>query len=105
MGLEGIVSKRKDGRYESGRTSVWTKSPCKLRETFAVAGWARPPARAVTPSPQPSPQVGRGSAPSPLRQCVSNSQVRKSLRRSPGDVHLGGAVVGIGGQLSCRRRG
>ena len=40
MGLEGIVSKRKDGRYESGRTNLWTKSPCKVRDTFAVAGWA-----------------------------------------------------------------
>jgi bifunctional non-homologous end joining protein LigD len=40
MGLEGIISKRKDGRYESGRTNLWTKSPCKVRETFAVAGWA-----------------------------------------------------------------
>jgi bifunctional non-homologous end joining protein LigD len=40
MGLEGIISKRKNGRYESGRTDAWTKSPCKLRDTFAVAGWA-----------------------------------------------------------------
>jgi bifunctional non-homologous end joining protein LigD len=40
MGLEGIISKRKDGRYESGGTDLWTKSPCKVRDTFAVAGWA-----------------------------------------------------------------
>ena len=40
MGLEGIASKRKDGRYESGRTNLWTKSPCKLRDTFAIIGWA-----------------------------------------------------------------
>jgi bifunctional non-homologous end joining protein LigD len=40
MGFEGIVSQRKDGRYESGRTSLWTKSPCKVRETFAIAGLA-----------------------------------------------------------------
>jgi bifunctional non-homologous end joining protein LigD len=40
MGLEGIVSKRKDGRYVSGRTDLWVKAPCKRRDTFAVIGWA-----------------------------------------------------------------
>jgi bifunctional non-homologous end joining protein LigD len=41
MGLEGIVSKRKDGRYRSGRVDTWIKAPCKLRDTFAVVGWAQ----------------------------------------------------------------
>jgi bifunctional non-homologous end joining protein LigD len=39
-GLEGIVSKRKDGRYSSGRTDLWVKAPCKRRDTFVVIGWA-----------------------------------------------------------------
>jgi ATP-dependent DNA ligase len=34
IGLEGIVSKRKDGRYASGRTDLWVKAPCKRRDTF-----------------------------------------------------------------------
>jgi bifunctional non-homologous end joining protein LigD len=38
--LEGVVSKRVDGKYESGRTKVWMKTTCRLRETFVVAGWA-----------------------------------------------------------------
>jgi bifunctional non-homologous end joining protein LigD len=40
MEIEGIVSKRVDGRYQSGRTDVWRKSTCRHRETFVVAGWA-----------------------------------------------------------------
>jgi bifunctional non-homologous end joining protein LigD len=38
--LEGIVSKRADGRYRSGRTDNWIKSTCRHRDTFAVVGWA-----------------------------------------------------------------
>jgi bifunctional non-homologous end joining protein LigD len=40
IGLEGIVSKRRDGRYQSGRTDNWVKVPCKRRDTFVVIGWA-----------------------------------------------------------------
>jgi bifunctional non-homologous end joining protein LigD len=38
--LEGIVSKRKDAPYASGRSSYWIKKPCRKRDTFIVAGWA-----------------------------------------------------------------
>jgi bifunctional non-homologous end joining protein LigD len=38
--LEGVVSKRKDGRYHSGRSHEWFKATCRHRDTFAVAGWA-----------------------------------------------------------------
>ncbi len=41
MELEGIVSKRSDGTYQSGRTDLWAKTTCRHRETFFVAGWAR----------------------------------------------------------------
>ena len=40
MQLEGIVSKKKDGRYRSGRNETWVKATCRHRETFVVAGWA-----------------------------------------------------------------
>src|SRR4051812_25404528 len=40
FGLEGVVSKRVDGKYESGRTGAWKKTTCRLRDTFVVAGWA-----------------------------------------------------------------
>jgi bifunctional non-homologous end joining protein LigD len=40
LNLEGVVSKRKDSRYVSGRSDAWVKVPCRRRETFAVVGWA-----------------------------------------------------------------
>ena len=41
MELEGIVSKRVDGKYNSGRTDLWAKTTCRIRETFFAVGWAR----------------------------------------------------------------
>ena len=38
--LEGLVSKRKDAPYRSGRSPDWTKRTCRQRETFVVAGIA-----------------------------------------------------------------
>jgi bifunctional non-homologous end joining protein LigD len=38
--IEGIVSKRKDQPYRSGRTDNWHKATCRHRDTFFVAGWA-----------------------------------------------------------------
>lgn len=40
LGLEGIVSKRIDTRYRSGRSPEWTKRTCRMRDTFVVAGIA-----------------------------------------------------------------
>jgi len=40
LGLEGIVSKRVDASYRSGRSPVWTKITCRMRDTFVVAGIA-----------------------------------------------------------------
>lgn len=40
-GLEGIVSKRADGRYEPDRRS-WLKTKCLNREEFVVVGWSDP---------------------------------------------------------------
>jgi len=38
---EGIISKRADSPYRSGRTNDWIKVPCQYRETLYVAGYAR----------------------------------------------------------------
>ncbi|MCU0272590.1 MAG: non-homologous end-joining DNA ligase [Acidimicrobiales bacterium] len=39
-GLEGVVAKRSDGRYEPGRRSrSWIKAPFELRQEFVVGGW------------------------------------------------------------------
>lgn len=40
MGLEGIVSKRADAPYRSGRSRNWIKSKCLLRQEFVVGGFA-----------------------------------------------------------------
>ena len=39
--MEGIVSKRINGRYEPDRRS-WLKTKCLNREEFVVVGWSDP---------------------------------------------------------------
>jgi bifunctional non-homologous end joining protein LigD len=40
QGLEGVVAKRLDSRYEPGRRSgAWRKLPNRLREQLAIGGW------------------------------------------------------------------
>ncbi len=41
LGLEGVVSKRTDAPYVSGRTETWVKSKCRGRDEFVVGGWDR----------------------------------------------------------------
>ena len=40
-GLEGIVSKRVNGKYEPDRRT-WLKTKCLNREEFVVVGWSDP---------------------------------------------------------------
>jgi bifunctional non-homologous end joining protein LigD len=39
-GLEGIVSKRLDASYSSGRGDAWTKSKCRPGHEVVIGGWA-----------------------------------------------------------------
>ncbi|WP_200840685.1 non-homologous end-joining DNA ligase, partial [Geminicoccus flavidas] len=39
LSLEGIVSKRRDAPYRSGRSGDWIKSKCSDRQEFVIAGW------------------------------------------------------------------
>ncbi len=39
-GYEGVVSKRADGRYRSGRSGNWVKAKCTQRQEFVIAGWS-----------------------------------------------------------------
>lgn len=41
-GLEGIVSKRRDARYRSGRTDAWLKTKCHREQEFVVGGFTEP---------------------------------------------------------------
>lgn len=42
LGLEGVVSKRLDGRYVAGRHRDWLKIKCTRRQEFVVVGWSDP---------------------------------------------------------------
>jgi bifunctional non-homologous end joining protein LigD len=39
LGLEGVVSKRGDKPYRSGRTGDWVKTKCILTDEFVIAGY------------------------------------------------------------------
>jgi bifunctional non-homologous end joining protein LigD len=39
MGLEGIISKRRDWPYRSGRVKDWLKSKCTSRQEFVITGY------------------------------------------------------------------
>jgi bifunctional non-homologous end joining protein LigD len=41
MGLEGIVSKRKDLGYRSGRNDSWLKAKCQKSQEFVILGYVR----------------------------------------------------------------
>jgi bifunctional non-homologous end joining protein LigD len=45
LGLEGIVSKRRDSRYVPGRSETWVKSKCRLAQEFVIGGWTQEPGR------------------------------------------------------------
>ena len=37
--LEGIISKRSDASYGSGRTQTWLKTKCGMEQEFVIIGW------------------------------------------------------------------
>jgi bifunctional non-homologous end joining protein LigD len=41
-GLEGVVSKRADAPYTSGRVRTWVKTKCKRRQELVVGGFSAP---------------------------------------------------------------
>ena len=40
LSLEGIVSKRTDARYSSGRTDSWRKAKCRAGHEVVIGGWS-----------------------------------------------------------------
>ncbi|MFM0071197.1 DNA ligase D [Paraburkholderia sediminicola] len=42
MALEGIIGKRRDSGYTSGRSSAWIKLKCRRRQEFVVGGYSEP---------------------------------------------------------------
>jgi bifunctional non-homologous end joining protein LigD len=41
LSLEGIVSKKADAPYRSGRTDTWAKSKCRGGHEVVIGGWAK----------------------------------------------------------------
>ena len=41
LGLEGIVSKRRDSRYVAGRSDQWVKALCKGGQEFVIGGYVQ----------------------------------------------------------------
>jgi bifunctional non-homologous end joining protein LigD len=41
MNLEGIISKRMDSPYRSGRVGEWTKAKCRAGHEVVIGGWTR----------------------------------------------------------------
>ncbi len=39
MGLEGVISKRADSPYRSGRSDDWTKAKCRGGQEIVIGGW------------------------------------------------------------------
>ena len=39
LALEGIISKRRDALYHSGRTESWTKAKCRAGHEVVIGGW------------------------------------------------------------------
>ncbi|WP_213778357.1 DNA ligase D [Caballeronia sp. dw_276] len=42
MALEGIIGKRRDSVYTSGRSNSWIKLKCRRRQEFVVGGYSEP---------------------------------------------------------------
>ena len=42
LGMEGIVSKRQDSRYEQRRSGNWLKVKCVKRQEFVIGGYSEP---------------------------------------------------------------
>ncbi|MEW9580497.1 DNA ligase D [Paraburkholderia sp. DGU8] len=42
MALEGIIGKRRDSAYVSGRSQTWIKLKCRRRQEFVIGGYSEP---------------------------------------------------------------
>ncbi|MGF6782226.1 bifunctional non-homologous end joining protein LigD [Paraburkholderia sp. GAS334] len=42
MALEGIIGKRRDSLYTSGRSAAWIKLKCRRRQEFVIGGYSEP---------------------------------------------------------------
>jgi bifunctional non-homologous end joining protein LigD len=41
LGLEGVVSKRRDSRYAAGKRETWVKAKCRPGQEVVIGGWSQ----------------------------------------------------------------
>ena len=76
MQLEGVVSKRLDAPYRSGRSDTWLKSKCRGGQEVVIAGWT-------------------GDAAKPFRSLIAG------VRRDGRLVHVGRIGTGYGAKVAA----
>jgi len=89
LGLEGVVSKVRDGPYPQGRTNDWVKKTCVHRETLTIAGSRSTRGNRGSPRPQDHPyrhgcllRIGRAAGQSGLAwQAGRRGRVEGARRR------------------------
>ncbi len=81
FGLEGVVAKRRDQPYRSGRRPEWVKIKCARRDWFVIVGYE--------PSTAPGGGIGR---------------LLLAARKSDGFVYVGGCGTGWNQQESAALR-
>ena len=90
LGLEGIIAKRRQARYQAGRSGDWIKLKCSQRQAFVIGGFTDPQGQ----------RTGLGA----LLLGVHDAQ---GALRYVGDVGTGfsqPALLGIKKALNARRR-
>ena len=84
MDLEGIVSKRLDAPYRSGRSESWTKSKCRAGHEVVIGGWTDDAAaafRSLIAGRQPRRRAGpRRPGRHRLRRATRSSRVLPKLK-------------------------
>ena len=61
-GLEGVISKKADGRYIGSRSGGWLKTKCIKRQEFVVVGWTPSDKSRALPLADPRHPRGRRAA-------------------------------------------
>jgi bifunctional non-homologous end joining protein LigD len=83
LGLEGLIGKRADSVYVSGRTRDWIKLKCRRQQDFVIAGYtAQRGSRAASPLSGGKIRLLRKILPGKLRERRPGSSCERTCRRS-----------------------
>lgn len=99
LGLEGVISKRADAAYRSGRGGDWVKSKCTLSQEFVIAGYvpSKVAGRGLSSllvgyyaagELKPAGRVGTGFD----RRSMADLRARLDRLRAPGSAFAGAAA-------------